>query len=66
MRETYDRRTFTFVNLPGFPWSNHRANRWVLHTDGNPRAHTALGALRWGDRERTFNIHLYIDGERAW
>lgn len=65
MRTTYDRRTFTFTNLPGFPW-RRRANRWVIHTDGNPKPHTAAGALAWGDRTRAFNIHLYIEDELAY
>lgn len=65
MRDTYDRRTFHFDNLPGFPWGR-RATRWVLHTDGNPNPHTALNALKWGNRERAFNIHLYVHDEVAY
>lgn len=65
MRTAYDRRGFAFPNLPGWPW-NRNANRLCLHTDGNPRAHTAAGALAWGNRERAFSIHMYADGEKGY
>ncbi len=64
MRNDYRTVDFTFTNLPGWPTGD--PTRGVLHTDGNPRPHTALNALRWGDRERAFSSHYYVEGKTVY
>ena len=61
MRTTYPTKQFQFKNFPtidvGPPHS------LCLHTDGNPKPHSALGAMQWGDRTGSFSIHYYIDAD---
>ncbi len=60
-RDSYRIVRFRFANLPG--WPTGKPLRGCLHTDGNPRPHTALGALTWGNRVRAFSIHHYIEDD---
>jgi hypothetical protein len=52
---------FEFKNFPVINIGIPRAI--CLHTDGNPAPHTALDALKWGDRTGSFSIHYYIDAD---
>ena len=64
MRSTFQIVDFAFDNLHG--WPTGTPTRGVLHTDGNPRPHSALAALIWGNRERAFTIQWYVEGSKAY
>jgi hypothetical protein len=55
---------FEFDNLPG--WETGEPDRIIIHKDGNVNPHTALGALTWGNRERAFSIHYYLEDEKRY
>ena len=61
MRDAYPIEKFRFKNFPVIDTGIPRAI--CLHTDGNPAPHTALDALKWGDRTGSFSIHFYVDGD---
>ena len=61
MRDAYPIEQFEFKNFPVINTGIPRAI--CLHTDGNPNPHTALDALKWGDRTGSFSIHYYIDAD---
>jgi len=59
MRRDYETVAFEFENFPAILTGRPRAV--CLHTDGNPSPHSALDSLNWGDRERAFSIHYYVE-----
>ncbi len=61
---TFEEIPFAFTNLPG--WFTGEPDRIVVHRDGNANPHTALGALTWGNRERAFSIHYYLEGLKRY
>jgi len=61
VRDAYPIEQFEFKNFPVINTGIPRAI--CLHTDGNPNPHTALDALKWGDRTGSFSIHYYIDAD---
>ena len=61
MRDAAPIEQFEFKNFPVINIGIPRAI--CLHTDGNPAPHTALDALKWGDRTGSFSIHYYIDAD---
>ena len=61
MRDISPIQKFVFANFPAIVTGTPRAI--CLHTDGNAAPHTALDALKWGDRTGSFSIHYYIDAD---
>lgn len=59
-RTTYQWRTFKFSRESQA--APQRANRIVVHRQGNPGA-TATNALNWGERNNAFTIHRYIEDD---
>ena len=64
MRTNFKVVIFNFTNIRGWPTGN--PERGIIHTDGNPRPHSAINALRWGNRNRAFSIHYYIEDDTVY